>query len=138
MDVLGVDLLSIELLGRLLDEELLELKVVKFMRTLCGLCFNFCIVVGARRSPFGGLSEDLGGEGLSSFVGGTTDRLDDAIGLPVIFEPPAYCPSSSECCWSLIRFGDGDLEEVIHDFRANVANDSDTDFVLLSRTALEI
>jgi hypothetical protein len=38
----------------------------------------------------------------------------------------------------LIRFGDGDLEEVIHDFRANVANDSDTVFVLLSRAALDI
>jgi hypothetical protein len=98
VDVLGVDLLSIELLGRLLAEELLELKVVKFMRTLCGLCFSFCMAVGAFRSPFGELSEDLVGEGLSSFVRGTTDRLDDAIGLPIIFESPAYCPSSFVCC----------------------------------------
>jgi hypothetical protein len=97
-DVLGVDLLSSELLGRLLDEELLELKVVKFIRTLVGLCFNFRVVVGARRSPFGGLSEDLGGRGLSNFVGGTTDRLGGVITLPVIFEEePARCPSSSVC-----------------------------------------
>jgi len=39
----------------------------------------------------------------------------------------------------LIRFGEGDLDEVIHVFRANVANDSDTVLVLLSHTAsLEI
>jgi hypothetical protein len=91
VDVLGVDLLSRELLGKLLDEELLELKVVKFMRTLCGLCFSFCMVVGARRRPFGGLSEDLEGEGLSSFVGGTADRLGEFIRLSVILDKSPAC-----------------------------------------------
>jgi hypothetical protein len=38
----------------------------------------------------------------------------------------------------MLRIGDGDLDEFIHDFLANVANDSDTIFVLLSRIALEI
>ena len=90
--------MSRELLGRLLDEELVELKVVKFMRTLVGLCFSFWLVVGARRRPLGGLSDVLGGVGLSNFVGGTTDRLDEVIGLPVIFEEElACCPSSSVC-----------------------------------------
>ena len=90
-----MDLLSRELLGRLLDEELLELKVVKFMRTLVGLCFSFCMVDGARRSPLGGLSVVLTGEGFSSCVEGTTERLDEVIRLPVIFEDePSCCPSS--------------------------------------------
>lgn len=40
-EVLGVERLSSEALGRLLAEELEELKVVKFMRTLCGLRFIF-------------------------------------------------------------------------------------------------
>ncbi len=86
-----MDLLSIELLGRLLDEELFELKVVKFMRTLVGLCFSFCMLDGARRRPLGGVSVSLAGEGLSSCVGGTTDRVDEAIRLPVIFEEKPAC-----------------------------------------------
>lgn len=135
MDVLGVDLSSIELLGNVLVEELADLKVVKFMSTLCGLDLSFCGAVKIRFDLVG-LSDSFVGED-SSFVGGTTDWLADVIGLPVIFESPTGCPSLS-IVLLLFRFGDGDLELDIHDFRANVANDSDTVLVLLSRIDLEI
>lgn len=49
--------------------------------------------------------------------------------------------SSSRPFWSIslpvFRLGDGDLDDVIHDLRAKLANDSDTVFDL-SRVALEI
>jgi hypothetical protein len=124
-----------ELLGRLLVEELAELKVVKFMSTLCGLCLIFWKAVLVRLRDFGGLSEVGGRVGVSSV--GMADRLDEERGLPVFFDSPACCPSFSESLW-MFRIGDGDLDEFIHDFFANVANDSDTVFVLLSRIALEI
>lgn len=131
MDVLGVDLSSTELPGKLLLEELVDLNVVKFIRTLCGLDFSFCGVI-ERRFDFLGLSAGLVGD-VSRFVGGTAEVM----GLPVIFDSLADCPSLSVVL-PIFRFGDGDLELVIQDFRANVANDSDTVLVLLSRIALEI
>ena len=60
VEVLGVDLLSKELRGRLLAEEFVELKFVKFMRTLAGLCLIFLNVV-ALRCNLGGLSVEVVG-----------------------------------------------------------------------------
>lgn len=64
MDVLGVDLSSVELPGKLLVEELVDLKDVKFMSTLCGLDLSFC---GPKeiRLDFVGLSDVFGGEASS-------------------------------------------------------------------------
>jgi hypothetical protein len=85
--------LSIELLGRLLVEELAELKVVKFMSTFCGLCLIFWKAVLVRLRDFGGLSEVGGRVGVSSV--GMADLLDER-GLPVLFDSPACCPSFSK------------------------------------------
>jgi hypothetical protein len=53
-----------------------------------------------------------------------------------IFEVSSTGPSRAPPFPS-VRLGEGDLEDVIHDFLANVAKDSDTVFGL-SRVALEI
>jgi hypothetical protein len=138
IEVLGVERFSTELLGRLLVEEFAELKVVKFISTLCGLDLIFCKVVDAREGCFAGLSDCLTGVGFSNFGGGSKDRrgLDDERALAVIFGESSCSPLCS-VSFPLFRLGDGDLDEEIHDLRANVANDSDTVFVL-SRGALEI
>ena len=67
VEVLGVDLLSVELLGKLLVDELAEVKVVKFISTLCGLDLIFDKAVELRTGCFGGLSETLTCAGLSIF-----------------------------------------------------------------------
>jgi hypothetical protein len=59
VEVLGVERLSSELRGRLLDEELEEVKVVKLRSTLCGLRFIFWKVDSVRERPLAGLVEDL-------------------------------------------------------------------------------
>ena len=137
VEVLGVDRLSVELLGKLLVEELAEANVVKLMSTLCGLCLIFSKVEVLRARGFGGLSEVLPGACFSNLGGGSKDRrgLDDVTVLAVIFEVSSCIPSCS-VSFPRLGFGDGDLDEAIHDFR-NVANDSDTDLVL-SRGDLEI
>jgi hypothetical protein len=136
VEVLGVDLLSVELLGRLLVDELAELKVVKFMSTLCGLDLIFDRVVELRTGCLGGLSETLTGTEFSIF-GGTIVRrgLEDETVL-ADFEASSVFPSRSPS-FPIFRLGDGDLDDVIHDFLANVANDSDT-VLVFSREALEI
>ena len=60
VEVLGVERLSVELLGKLLVEELVEGKVVRFISTLCGLCLIFCMVKDVREI-FGGLEAGLTG-----------------------------------------------------------------------------
>ena len=60
VDVLGVERLSVELLGKLLVEEFVDAKVVKFISTLCGLCLIFCIVKDVREG-LGGLDPGLTG-----------------------------------------------------------------------------
>lgn len=134
VEVLGVDRLSKELRGKLLVDELAELKVVKLMRTLVGLCLIFWKVPA--RELFEGLSERAAAEGLSSFGEGLADKLVE-IGLPVILESTTGRPSLS-VSFPILRLGDGDLDEDIHDFLANVANDSETVLVLLSLVSLEI
>ena len=74
VEVLGVERLSNELLGRLLVEELEELKVVKLMSTLCGLRFIFWNVDSDRERAFGGLVEDLARTGLSNCGGAVGER----------------------------------------------------------------
>lgn len=63
VDVRGVDLLSIELLGKLLVDELAELKVVKLVSTLCGLDLILDSVFELRTVCFGALSATLAGAG---------------------------------------------------------------------------
>tara|TARA_R110002060_G_scaffold10854_1_gene15956 strand:- start:252 stop:788 length:537 start_codon:yes stop_codon:yes gene_type:complete len=134
IEVLGVDLLSKELLGKLLVDEFVELKFVKVIRTLAGLCLIFWNVVGR---GFVGLLVDTVGGTFSNFGGGFTDRLD-VNGLPVILFSAADFPSFSTSRGGFRLLGDGDLEEEIHDFRAKVANDSDTVFVLLSLSRIDL
>lgn len=129
VDVLGVDRLSVELLGRLLVEELVELNVVKLMSTLCGLGFSLFNVMLERWRGLGGLSG-------SFFVLGTSSCVKDSR-LAVNFEFSVFCAVFS-ASFEVFRLGEGDLELFIHDFLANVANDSDTVFVLLSLAALGI
>jgi hypothetical protein len=120
-----------ELLGRLLVEELADVRLVKFISTLCGRCRIFCRVVGARAIGFDSFSDVADG----SFV--VFPRGTDASTVPIFGSRVVLLSISFS--FFLLRFeGDGDLEEEIHDFRAKVANDSDTDFVLLSRTVLEM
>lgn len=47
-------------------------------------------------------------------------------------------PLFSLSFFNLLRLGDGDREEEIHDFRAKLASDPETDALLLSRLAAEI
>ena len=131
-----MDLLSRELRGKLLVEEFAVLNV-KFMSTLCGLCLNFCRVEVVREG-FGGLLASLAGLGISRFVPSIVERrwLGDEAFEIVIFGGAPFSPLRSTS-FPVFRFGDGDLDEEIHDFRAKVANDSDTVFVL-SRGGLEI
>jgi hypothetical protein len=138
VEVLGVDRLSVELLGKLLVEELAEVNVVKLMSTLCGLCLIFSKVDVLRARGFGGLSEVwIGVCCFSNLGGGSNDLrgLEDVTVLAVIFGVSSCFPSCSVSL-PLLAFGDGDLDEAIHDFR-NVANDSDT-VLVLSRGDLEI
>lgn len=114
-------------------DEFAELDEVRFMSTLRGLCF-ILINVELAFAGFGGLSE-LWGDRVSSNLGRSPN---DRRGVGV-----ALLRSSTDCQFLSvsfldIRFGDGDLDEFIHDFRANVANDSDTVLVLLSRRDFEI
>jgi hypothetical protein len=123
---LGVERLSREDLGRLAADELAELNVVKFMSTLCGLRFIFCKVDAGRGIVFGGRLEVWVGAGLSNCRDGINDRCgsDDGL-LEVSFEAsPCWPPFSASL--SPLWFGDGDLDEEIHDFRAKVTNDPDT------------
>ena len=127
VEVRGVDL-SMEL-GKLLVEEFAEVKLVKFISTLCGLCFNLCRVVVLRNTGFGGLLETSEIMGFSS------------LGEFAIFNGGASVPFASSLSFLSpvgIRFGDGDLDVDIQDFRAKVAKDSDTDILLVSRTDLGI
>jgi hypothetical protein len=136
-EFLGVDLLSMELLGRLLADEFVEAKDLRFMITLCGLDFVFTNVEPDFAGGTMSVSAVLLLRNLSNLGLSTMERRAGDI-LPIDFEP-ARGPSSSIPS-PTIRFGEGDLEEVIHDFRAKVANDSDTVLVLFSfsRVALEI
>jgi hypothetical protein len=93
VEVLGVDLLSSELRGKLLVDELAELKVVKFISTLCGLDLIFNRVVELLAGCFGGLSEILAGVGFSIFGVAIVRRgLDDETVLAV-FDVSSVCPS---------------------------------------------
>jgi hypothetical protein len=138
IEVLGVDRVSIELPGRLLADELVDAKFFKLIITLCGLCFVFPadgpdLVEGTVRFSAVWLRRDLSNLGL-----GTIERRRLGVMLPVDFE--SFARPSSSVLLSTVRFGDGDLDDVIHDLRANVANDSDRGFALfsLSRVALVI
>lgn len=117
-------------------DEFAELNVVKFMSTLCGLCF-ILINVEPVLEGFGGLSVLLVDGVFSNLGRRPNDRRGLDVALPIDFGSSTDC-SSLSISFPGIRFGDGDLDEVIHDFRAKVANDSDTVLVLLSRTDLEI
>ncbi len=128
MDVLGVDWLSVELRGRLLVEELVELNVLKLKSTLCGFCFVFCNT-GVGKRYLGLRSELFPRLAGSSLV---KDNWPLANLEEVVFLPLAS--KSLE----VLRLGEGDLEELSHDFLANVAKDSDTVLVLLSLTDLGI
>lgn len=133
VDVRGVDLLSIELLGKLLVEELAEFgTAARFMKTLAGLCFIFWKVERGR--GFG--SKAPIPRSCSALVGVFGRRLGEP-GLAGILEATTSFPSLSGFLVKF-RFGDGDLEGLIHDLRAKVANDSVTVFVLPSRICLEI
>jgi len=135
VDVLGVDRLSSELLGKLLVEEFVEVKVVKLISTLWGLCLIFW-KVDVLRNNFEGLIASIAGLGFSICGCITEDPrgLEDDTVLGFIFEDSAYSLTGSESLGTL-RFGDGDLDEAIHDFLAKVAKDSVT-VLLLSRAAL--
>jgi hypothetical protein len=131
VDVLGVlvERLSMELLGRLLVEELADMRLVKFISTLCGRCRIFCRVVAARAIGFS--FSDVGDGSFVAFPRDTDEGTVPIFGSKVVLFSVSFS-------LLLLRFeGDGDLEE-IHDFRAKVANDSDTDLGLLSRIVLEI
>jgi hypothetical protein len=132
VDVLGVlvERLSMELLGRLLVEELADVRLVKFISTLCGRCRIFCRVVAARAIGFS--FSDVGDGSFVTFPRGTDKATVPIFGSRVVLFSVSFS-------FLLLRFeGEGDLEEEIHDFRAKVANDSDTDLALLSRIVLEI
>lgn len=91
--------------------------------------------------------DSLAGAGFSICGGASKDWLETEDGMEVEIEVEiegeaevevedgallaASCeasPDSTSCSvsFSLSRLGDGDLDVLIHDFRANVANDSDT------------
>lgn len=133
IEVLGVDLLSIELPGRLLVDELTEPKL-PIPSMLVGLCLIF------RRVEFlftgGGFDRlSVSSTVWSNFAGTTAGGARIVV---AIFDGPSCLPSSSICFPAFRLLGDGDLDDdEIQDFRANVAKDSDTDFVL-SLEALEI
>lgn len=126
IEVLGVDLLSIELPGRLLVDELTEPKP-PIPNILLGLCLIF------RRVEFLFTGGGLDGLSVSStvwsnFAGMTAGGASMVV---AIFDGSSLLPSPSICFPAFRLLGDGDLDDdEIHDFRANVANDSDTDFVL--------
>lgn len=137
IEVLGVDRLSRELRGKLLVEEFAVLKLVRLIRTLCGLCLIFCRVE-ALLDGLGGLFEDDTGLGFS--ISGTL--IADCSGLTDLMLLSFMACESPDSPLSSVAFlvfllGDGDLDEAIHDLRANVTNDSDTVFVL-SRAFLGI
>jgi hypothetical protein len=134
IDVLGVDRLSKELRGKLLVEEF-AVWLVAFIKTLCGLCLNFCKVEDVREGGFVGVLVGLVGPGFSILRVWFIDfrGLEEETVLAVTFPVPS--PVCSVDPFPVFRLGDGDLDEAIHDFRAKVAKDSDTVFDL-SREAL--
>ena len=122
------------LLGKLLVEELAELNVAKSMSTLCGLDFTFTVV--EFRFCLGGPSETVTAVGL--WISGAViicRRLE----VETVLARFAVSSEFPSCSFSfpIFRFGDGDLEPVIHDFLAKVANDSDR-VLVLSRAALGV
>ena len=88
-----MDLASMELLGRLLVDELAELKVVKLVNTLCGLDLIFDSVVELRTGCFGEVSDTFAWSGLSILEAAMVRRgLEDETVL-AIFEVSSICPS---------------------------------------------
>ncbi len=118
-----------ELRGRLLVEELVELNVLKLRSTFCDLCFVLCNAGAAGERYLGMACESLAKLEASSLV--KDNRPVVNLDATVFF----LLPSGS---LEVSRLGEGDLEELSHDFLANVAKDSDTILVLLSLADLGI